>query len=57
MDLNHYRQREQQERALAAQSLAADARAAHLDLAERYRAVIEAYEELQKIVPAGRAAA
>jgi hypothetical protein len=57
MDLGHYRQREQQERALAAQARNRDIRAAHLNLAERYRAVIQAYEQLEKVVPANRNAA
>ena len=48
MDLSYFRQREQQERAFAAQSLSEPARAAHLEMAERYRAVIEAHIELDK---------
>ena len=49
MELTYYREREKQERAFAAQALSAGARQAHLDLAERYRAVIEAHERLEQI--------
>lgn len=50
MELAYYRQREKQERAFAAQALSHGARQAHLDLAERYRAVIEAHERLEQLV-------
>ena len=50
MDLIYYREREKQERAFAAQALSQGARRAHLDLAERYRAVIEAHEQLEELV-------
>ena len=49
MELTYYREREKQERAFAAQALGAGARQAHLDLADRYRAVIEAHERLDQI--------
>ena len=49
MDLIYYREREKQERAFAAQALSSGARIAHLDLAERYRAVIEAHERLEQV--------
>jgi len=49
MELTYYREREKQERAFAAQSLSAGARQAHLDLADRYRAVIEAHERLDQL--------
>lgn len=52
MELTYYRERENQERAFAAQALGAPARAAHLELAERYRAVIEAHERLDQVVTA-----
>ena len=61
MDLAYYRHREQQERAFAAQAMGAAARAAHLEMAERYRAVIEAHEQLDAaqvhVVPATRESA
>ncbi|WP_166038886.1 hypothetical protein [Sphingosinicella sp. YJ22] len=50
MELTYYREREQQERAFAAQALSEAARTAHLDLAKRYRAVIEAHERLEQVV-------
>ena len=49
MDVQHYRQREQSERALAAQAPSAEARAIHLELAESYRSVIDAYERLESL--------
>ena len=52
MELTYYREREKQERAFAAQALSEGARRAHLDLAERYRAVIEAHERLDQIAEA-----
>jgi hypothetical protein len=54
MDLNHYRQRERAERLSAARSLSEADRAAHLELAESYRSVIEAYERLAALRPAPR---
>lgn len=52
MDLTYYREREKQERAFAAQALSDPARTAHLDLANRYRAVIEAHEQLDQVTEA-----
>ena len=49
MDVQHYRQREQSERALAAQAPTPEAREIHLELADSYRAVIDAYERLQSL--------
>ena len=49
MELTYYREREKQERACAAQALSAGARQAHLELAERYRAVVDAHERLEQI--------
>ena len=49
MDLTYYREREKQERAFAAQAMSAGARHAHMDLADRYRAVIEAHERLDQL--------
>ena len=49
MELTYYREREKQERAFAAQALSPGARRAHLDLAERYRAVVEAHERLDQV--------
>ena len=46
MDLTHYRQREQAERAFADQAHSEEARVSHLNLAERYRDLIEAYERI-----------
>ena len=57
MNLSFYREREQQEHAFAAQALSAAARDAHLQMAERYRAVIEAHEQLDQALPADRSAA
>ena len=57
MDLHHYRQREQSERLQASQATTAEARAAHLELAESYRSVIEAYERLQSLRPMPRSVA
>jgi hypothetical protein len=58
MDLTYYREREKQERAFAAQALSEPARTAHIDLAKRYRAVIEAHERLDQIAaPASQSAA
>ena len=54
MDLHHYRQREQAERLQAAQAMSPEARAAHLELAESYRSVIEAYERLEALRPMPR---
>ena len=50
MELTYYREREKQERVFAAQALSPGARQAPLDLAERYRAVIDAHERLEQIV-------
>jgi hypothetical protein len=44
VDVSYYRRREQDERACAARAWNDAARASHLDLAERYREVIDAYE-------------
>ena len=49
MDLHHYRQREQAERMQARQAGSEAGRAAHLELADSYRAVIEAYERLEAL--------
>jgi hypothetical protein len=57
MDLHHYRQREQAERLQAKQAASEAARAAHLELAESYRSVIEAYERLQALRPMPRSVA
>ena len=57
MDLHHYRQREQAERLQAQQATSAESRAAHLELADSYRAVIEAYERLEALRPAPRSVA
>lgn len=58
MELTYFREREKQERAFAAQALSEGARTAHLDLAKRYRAVIEAHERLEQVTAtAGRTAA
>ena len=57
MDLQHYRQREQAERLYADQTRDPAARAAHVELADSYRAVIEAYERLDALRPAPRSAA
>ena len=54
MDLHHYRQREQAERLAAAQSRFEADRVAHLELAESYRSVIEAYERLAALRQAPR---
>jgi hypothetical protein len=54
MDLQHYRQRERAERLSAEQARDPGARAAHLELADSYRAVIEAYERLDALRPAPR---
>jgi len=54
MDLHHYRQREQAERLRAQQATSAEARAAHLELAESYRSVIDAYERLEALRPMPR---
>lgn len=57
MDLQHYRQREQAERLQAAQAHNERDRQAHLELAESYRAVIEAYERLEALRPKPRSVA
>ena len=57
MDLHHYRQREQAERLQARQATSAEARDAHLELAESYRSVIEAYERLEMLRPMPRSVA
>ena len=57
MDLTYYREREKQELAFAAQALSQEARTAHLELAARYRNVIDAHERLDESEPAGRSAA
>ena len=57
MDLQHYRQRERAERQQATQALNESDRAAHLELAESYRSVIEAYERLDALRPKPRSVA
>ena len=57
MDLHYYRQRECAERLSAQQAANDAARTAHLELAESYRSVIEAYEKLEVLRPAPRSAA
>jgi hypothetical protein len=54
MDIPHYRQREQAERLQAKQAASEQARATHLELADSYRAVIEAYERLEALRPRPR---
>ena len=54
MDLTYYREREKQERAFAAQALSEAARTAHLDLAKRYHAVVEAHERLDQVTAENR---
>ena len=54
MDVHHYRQREQAERLQAQQATSDNAREAHLELAESYRSVIEAYERLEALRPTPR---
>lgn len=49
MDLDYYRQREQAERLNAAQAHCESARAAHRELADRYRALVEAHERLARL--------
>lgn len=56
LDLPYYRQREQAERVAAALATSETARAAHLELAGSYRAVIEAYERLEALRAAPSAA-
>lgn len=51
MDLEYYRQREAAERFSAESSACPEARHAHLELADRYRGVIEAYERLGGLQP------
>jgi hypothetical protein len=46
LDITYYRQREQAEHAFAQQAYSEEARASHLNLADRYRELIEAYERL-----------
>ena len=57
MDIHHYRQREQAERLHARQAASDEARATHLELADSYRAVIEAYERLEALRPRPRSVA
>jgi hypothetical protein len=57
MDLAHYRQREQAERLQAEQARNEADRAAHIELAESYRSVIEAYERLDALRPKPRSVA
>ena len=57
MDLAYYRQREQAERLAAEQSRDPAARSVHLDLANSYRNVIEAYERLEALRPYPRSVA
>lgn len=57
MDLHHYRQREQAERLQAQQATSAEARDAHIELADSYRSVIEAYERLELLRPIPRSVA
>ena len=54
MDLHHYRQREQAERSRAQQATSPEARTAHLELADSYRSVIDAYERLEALRPPPR---
>ncbi len=54
MDLHHYRQREQAERLFALQATTKEARRAHLELADSYRSVIDAYERLEALGPMPR---
>ncbi len=54
MDLHHYRQREQAERLFAAQATTNESREAHLQLADSYRSVIEAYERIDALRPMPR---
>lgn len=49
MDLDFYRRREEEELASAANTLDAARRTGHLELAERYRAVIDAYEVVARV--------
>lgn len=46
MDLAYYRQRERVERLNAVEAADGPARAAHLELADRYLALVEAHERL-----------
>lgn len=57
MDLQHYRQRETAERVAAQQATNEADRAAHLELADSYRSVIEAYERLEALRPKPRSVA
>jgi hypothetical protein len=57
LDLHHYRQRERAERLSAQQATSEDSRKAHLELAESYRSVIEAYERLEALRPVPRSVA
>ena len=57
MDLRHYRQRERTERLSAGQAHNEADRAAHLELAESYRSLIEAYERLAELRAAPRSVA
>ena len=61
MDLSYYIHREQQERAFATQAASDAARSAHLEMADRYRAVIDAHEKLEAaqvhVVPTAQASA
>ena len=52
MDLAYYRQREQAERRAAAEARDPQTKAGHIELAESYRGVIEAYERLEALRPA-----
>jgi hypothetical protein len=54
VDLQHYRRREQAERLAAEQALSLSDRAAHLELANSYRSVVEAYERLAELRPIAR---
>jgi hypothetical protein len=51
MDLQYYRQRETAERRSAEQARSPAAREAHLQLAQSYRSVIDAYERLEALRP------
>ena len=57
MDVHYYRQRERAERLAAQQAAGEAARTAHLDLAESYKSVIEAYEKLEMLRPKARSVA
>lgn len=57
MDLNYHRQREQAERLAAEQARTPEARAAHTELADAYRKLIEASERVEALTPRPRSVA